>query len=398
MPTPTTPDDAGNGSELPAPSPTPEVRAPRTRVPDRGTAGDDAQVTRDVVFAHRDTGDLLLDLYRPTNVQGPVPVVVWVHGGGWFTGDRTLAPDLAGHARATGCAMASIEYRLSGEALFPAQLHDVRAAVRFLRGHAAELGLDPDRIGVWGASAGGHLATLVGLTGNVAWLPGEVEEPGGVTAASSARETGETTEPTIPGPAHATDGGQGGGGSDVVVDDASVQAVAQSYAPVDLAAVVAWSQERDPGSDGTRTPEARVLGGHPSTRPVLARAANPLTWIRPDAPPFQLSHGTGDVLVPHTQSEALHAALTAAGATSELYLLDGYRHGFLNPPGRLDVTMAAVMDDGRLDTEGPAVATHRGAGTHHPQDGERRTTFDFADVHRFLREHLNPSPTTGVTP
>lgn len=361
---------------------------------ERGTAGDDAQVTRDVVFAHRATGDLLLDLYRPDDSEGPVPVVVWVHGGGWFTGDRTLAPDLVAHARATGCAMASIEYRLSGEALFPAQLHDARAAVRFLRDHATEFGLDPGRIGVWGASAGGHLATLVGLTGHIVWLPGEVEDTGSTTVAWTASTTGKAGAANAP--AHATEGEQNGGGSDVV-DDASVQAVAQSYGPVDLAAVVAWSQERNPGSDGTRTPEARVLGGHPSTRPDLARAANPLTWIRGDAPPFQLSHGTGDVLVPHAQSEALHAALTAAGVTSELYLLDSYRHGFLNPPGRLDVAMATVMDDGRLDTEGPAVATHRGAATHR-QGGERRTTFDFADVHRFFREHLNPSPTTGVTP
>ncbi|RSM63206.1 alpha/beta hydrolase [Amycolatopsis sp. WAC 01376] len=305
---------------------------------------DAVRVDADVVFARRETGDLLLDLHRPVT-GGPVPVVLWLHGGGWFTGDRTLAPDLARHVMATGCAMASIEYRLSSQALFPAQLHDVRAAIRFLRGHAERYRLVPGAVGLWGASAGGHLAALAGLTGHLDEVPGE-------------RETGA----------------------------APVRAVAASYPPVDLAEVAG------PLPGGASSPEARLLGGHPARLPELARQAGPLNWVGAEAPPFQLSHGTGDVLVPHRQSERLHAALVAAGVPSELYLLDGYRHGFLNPPGRLDVTLGGVMDDGRLAAEGTASALRRTSAA----DGEP-AAFGFSDVHGFFRKHLKTRSTTGET-
>ncbi|MFE3456603.1 alpha/beta hydrolase fold domain-containing protein [Nocardiopsis aegyptia] len=312
-----------------------------------------------LVYARRATGDLLLDLHRPAPGDRPVPVVLWLHGGGWFTGDRTLAPDLVHHVRATGCAFASIEYRLSGQALFPAPLHDVRAAIRFLRRRAAHWGLDPRAIGTWGASAGGHLAALAGLTGHLAALPDE-EDTGG---------------------------------------DPSVQAVAESYGPVDLAAVVAEAARV--GRDVASTPEARLLGGPPSQRTELARYASPLTWVSPAAPPFQISHGTGDDLVSHTQSERLHEALAAAGVPSELYLVDGYRHGFLNPAGRLDVRTARMMDDGRLEAEGRAPAEHRLSPGRAPDTApgsdsdtgadaapDRPATFGFDDIDAFFRRHL----------
>jgi acetyl esterase/lipase len=298
-----------------------------------------------VVFARRATGDLLLDLYRPVVATRPVPVVVWLHGGGWFTGDRTLAPDLAHHVRSTGCAMASIEYRLSGQALFPAQLHDVRAAIRFLRARAEEYGLDPRAVGVWGASAGGHLAALAGLTGRRTVLPGERDTSG----------------------------------------DPSVQAVAESYGPVDLASVVAEAEATRPGTDPASSPEARLLGGHPAELAELARQASPLSWVTAAAPPFQISHGTGDVLVSHRQSERLHTALLAAGVQSELYLVDGYRHGFLNPPGRVDVEVGRVMDDGRLNAVGAAPAVRRISAV--PIE-DRCTTFGFHDIGQFFRTYL----------
>ncbi|MHC5560928.1 alpha/beta hydrolase fold domain-containing protein [Kocuria sp. U4B] len=321
--------------------------------PSRGTV----RLDPGVVFARRPTGDLLLDLYRP-DVAGPVPVILWLHGGGWFTGDRTLAPGLARHAAATGCAVASIEYRLSGQALFPAQLHDVRAAIRFLRASAEPFGLDPRAVGVWGASAGGHLAALAGLTGHLARLPGEEDE-----------------------------------------GDASVQAVAESYGPVDLAAVVAEAEATIPGMDGANSPEARLIGGHPAQNAEATRRASPLSWVSSAAPPFQISHGTADVLVSYRQSERLHEALLAAGTASELYLLEGYKHGFLNPAGRLDVKLARVMDDGRLAAEGVAPARHR---TSSDPGVEEATSFGFAHVEAFFRHHLFPDhashPTTGDTP
>ncbi|WP_304455381.1 alpha/beta hydrolase [Nocardiopsis sp. YSL2] len=300
----------------------------------------------DLVYARRDTGDLLLDLYRPPATERPVPVVLWVHGGGWYAGDRTQAPDLARRVRATGFAFASLDYRLSEQAHFPAQLHDVRAAIRFLRAHANECGLDPGAIGVWGGSAGGHLAALAALTGHIGALADEVDTEG----------------------------------------DASVQAVVASYPPVDLAAVVAEAHAGRPDADAASSPEGRLLGGAPAELPDTARYACPPTWVHAGAPPFQLSHGTADALVPHTQSELLHEALAAAGASSELYLLDDYGHGFLNEEGGLDGQPADVMDDGRLAREGTARAVRR--RTDEPDTGGVPVTFGFATVDDFLLRHL----------
>ncbi|MCP1415586.1 alpha/beta hydrolase [Paenarthrobacter sp. A20] len=314
-------------------------------MPQTSFAAPNVRLEPGVVYARRTTGDLVLDLYRPLSTGHAVPVVIWLHGGGWFAGDRTLAPDLVAHVLATGHAVASIEYRLSGQALFPTQLHDVRSAVRFLRQHADSYEIDAAAIGLWGASAGGHLAALAGLTGHIDLLPAE-EGPAG---------------------------------------DVSVQAVAASYAPVDLARIVAAHQEANPHLDGAATPEGRLLGAHPGDVPGIARQANPLNWIGTAPPPFQLSHGTGDVLVPHGQSELLHEALLTAGGQSELYLLQDYKHGFLNPSGRLDVDMQSVMDDGRLATEVRAAARRKTTRSGPMEE----TTFGFLDIETFFRRCLN---------
>ncbi|MGV9709506.1 alpha/beta hydrolase fold domain-containing protein [Gordonia sp. NPDC003424] len=212
---------------------------------------------RTLTYRERPTGPLLLDLYLPDQPSGTTPVVIWLHGGGWFTGDRTLAPDLWTYFADAGLAMASIDYRLTGEAIFPAQLHDVRAAIRFLRRNAVDLGIDPGRIGIWGASAGGHLAALAGLTGHLPTLPGEDAE-----------------------------------------GDASVQAVAESYGPVDLTEADVAPGAPLPGTDPRNSPETRLIGGLPDEQPARARDASPHLQVTPAAPPFQISHGTGDVLVP----------------------------------------------------------------------------------------------------
>lgn len=307
-------------------------------------------MARELVFAERDTGPLPLDLAVP-RADGPVGVVVWLHGGGWFTGDRHLGPDPDAFARRTGLAMATVEYRLSGQARFPAQLHDVRAAVRHLRGHAGELGLDPDAIGLWGSSAGGHLAALTGVTGHVRALPDEDVPDAG--------------------------------------PDASVAAVMAGYGPVDLARVVAEFDLPVPALAGANAPEARLLGGMPADLPELARAASPLSWVTAAAPPFLLAHGTADVLVRPTQSELLHRALLAAGADSTLVLLEGYRHGFLNPPGSVELDGPRVMDDGRLETEGEAPARRHTASC----PGGEPATFSVAAIDAFFASTLGPSLT-----
>ncbi|WP_347038359.1 alpha/beta hydrolase [Glutamicibacter halophytocola] len=283
----------------------------------------------------------LMDLYLPETGGLPVPVVLWPHGGGWFTGDRTLAPDLAGIAARTGIAFASIEYRLSGEAVFPAPLEDVIAAIRHLRAHGEQWGIDGRRIGLWGASSGAHLAALAGL------------------AASS----------TVAGaPA-----------------DAQVSCVAACYPPVDLELIIATQPA---GRRWQQTPEGRLLGEDPGTDAgrKAAQAANPLTHVSQQAPPFLLCHGTADALVPPIHSQMLFEALASHSIDARLYLLDGYRHGFVNPPGRLDVQIAAVMDDGRLQSESNAAAVLR--DTRDPEP--RNTSFSFGDIEQFLATHLRP--------
>ena len=130
------------------------------------------RVLHDIEYATVGGTSLLLDLYLPSDpVDDPVPLVLWVHGGGWRAGDKdpTRAPATLGE----GYAIASVNYRLSDEAIFPAQIHDVKAAVRFLRGNADRFGLDPERFGAWGSSAGGHLVALLGTSCDIPELEGE---------------------------------------------------------------------------------------------------------------------------------------------------------------------------------------------------------------------------------
>ena len=236
---------------------------------------------------------LELDLVLPGRISGSVPLVVFLHGGGWRMGSRhsvgpAYAPSgpFARLARA-GIGVASIDYRLSGEALWPAQLHDAKAAVRWLRSRADELGIDKDRIAAWGESAGGHLAQLLGLTGDDPALEGDV----GITATSSA-----------------------------------VSAVAAWYAPSDLAAV-ATDTGADPADPDTR--ESRLLGAPAPSVPELAAQASPISHVSPGAPPFLLLHGVADRFVPCVQSERMQAALRSAGADVELELYEGADHMWL---------------------------------------------------------------------
>ena len=225
---------------------------------------------------------LELDLYLPA---GPAPLVVFLHGGGWRLGSRHAAgPQYAGsapfeHLAQAGIGVASIDYRLSGEAVWPAQLHDAKAAVRWLRSRADELGVDPDRIAAWGESAGGHLAALLGLTGPE--LDGDV----GVTGVPS-----------------------------------TVCAVVGWYPPTELATVA------DPADPDSR--EAQLLGTPPAADPRLAAQASPVTYAGPAAPPFLLLHGDADRLVPHDQSARLAQLLPDV----EFDTLPGADHMWLGSP------------------------------------------------------------------
>jgi acetyl esterase/lipase len=272
------------------------------------TAG---QVLKGIEFSHPGGATpLLLDLYLPagsyagadqdSEAGGPgFPAVIHFHGGGWRTGERSsLGPTVDGFGLSpieqlveAGFVVASADYRLSAAATFPAQLLDAKAAVRWLRTNAAEYNVDPDRIYAWGDSAGGHLASLVGLT------TGAVE-----------KGTSQT--------------------------DDRVAAVAAWYPPTDLtrmgeqARPDAVASADDPGSR-----EALLIGAQPADAPDLAAAASPITYVREDAPPFLLVHGTADRFVPVAQSASLAEVLQKAGAGVELLLIEGADHMWSLPDG-----------------------------------------------------------------
>ena len=223
----------------------------------------------DLVYASRNGRDLHADLYLPhgDDAPGPVPVIVWLHAGGWIAGNRRRAPDLARHFAERGFAMISIDYRLSREAIFPAALEDVISAIAWVRGVSKTWNLDPERIGVWGASAGGHLAALAALS----------------------------------------------------APDTRVKAVASIYPPVDFLAM----------PPSVKDYESRFLGAPVAAVPDLVRKANPAAFAHAGAPPFLLVHGTADQEVPPTQSEILYDALRAENNFVTLSLIDGLEHGFL---------------------------------------------------------------------
>jgi acetyl esterase/lipase len=219
---------------------------------------------------------LVLDLHIPVGA-GPHPVLVWVHGGGWQGGSRAMghAIELAQH----GFAVAAPQYRLSGEARYPSQVHDLRGAVRWLRANAVRFRLDPKHIAGWGASAGAFLIAEVALT---------------------------------------DDEGDVGGNLD---QSSRLQAVVAFFIPSDLLAMA--SPSGDAPSDAMAT---SFLGYKVRDRPDDARQATPIAHVRRDAPPFLLLHGDADPLVPVSQSQAFHQALSATGAQSTLLVLPGAIH------------------------------------------------------------------------
>lgn len=215
-----------------------------------------------------------LDLYLPENAPRPMPVIVWIHGGGWQRGDKSRCPAVP--LTAKGFAVVAINYRFSQHAIFPAQIHDCKAAIRWLRGNAAKYGLDADHIGVGGGSAGGHLVALLGTTAGVK----EFEGPGGNEDQSSR-----------------------------------VQAVVDWYGPSDFLTV---------GPKETRT---RLIGGDALTHREAAVKASPITYVSKDAAPFLIIHGDNDKTVPISQSEALAEALKKAGAEVTFVTVKGAGHG-----------------------------------------------------------------------
>jgi acetyl esterase/lipase len=238
-------------------------------------------IVKNVRYGTANGSDLLLDVYRPKIMPtGLLPAVVWIHGGAWQYGDKEKP--LAGILAYYGYFVVSIDYRLAPMNKFPAALEDTKCAVRWLRANAKQMRVDPDRIGVWGASAGGHLAAMVGLT------PGRKEFEGN------------------------------GGHPD---QSSRVQAVCAFFPPTQ------WepSVDQDPRQ---REICVNFLGGTYAQMPGVYRAASPVTYSSKDAPPFLLVHGDTDSEVPISQSEKLDAALRQAGADVTFLRVKNAGYGF----------------------------------------------------------------------
>lgn len=272
-----------------------------------GQPGQDRREWRDLPYASASPSQRL-DLYLPA-AQGPFPVVVWVHGGAWRMGSKALGPDaVQRRVLDRGFALASVEYRLSDEAVFPAQIHDVKAAVRFLRANHERFGLDADRIAGWGDSAGGHLVALLGTSAGEETLEGDLGNAG---------------------------------------VDSRIQAVVDWYGPTDFlrmdeqAGAIGCGDRATPHSSPD-SPESQLVGGVITRRPDRVRAADPVTYAGGEEPPFLIQHGTADCVVPYPQSVLLRDALREAGADVELDLLDGAGHG--GPAFSTDRNMARVLD------------------------------------------------------
>ena len=232
-----------------------------------------------------------MDIYAPRDRSRPHPAVLWIHGGGWSRGDARTSgayanwPAVLASLAARGFVVASLDYRLSGEARFPAQVQDVKAAIRHLRVHADSLGVDASRIYLWGGSAGGHLASLAAVTCGVAEYA-----PQPSTGRLERREIA-ALENDKPPPA-----------------DDCVQGAALWYGVFDL--------ENTPAVN-----VAGLLGCDPALCRDAARRASPLHRVGAAPPPMLLIHGLGDETVDASQSEAMAAALRAAGGTAELLLI-----------------------------------------------------------------------------
>ncbi len=244
------------------------------------SAADEPAVKRDISYSTNGGVTLKLDIYQPAKKPGqPAPAAVYVHGGGWRNGNKSSGAwvtDVTAELAGRGYVVVAVDYRLAPAHQWPAFIHDVKAAVRYVRAHAGEYNIDPDRIGAWGSSAGGHLVALLGTTDAEAKLEGE------------------------------------GGWAD---QSSRVQAVVDLFGPADLA-----KSMRNEGR------AIEVFG----SKPDALDQASPIKYVSKDDPPFLILHGDADTLVPPEQSRLLHERLKAAGVPSTLVVVKNGGHGLRN--------------------------------------------------------------------
>lgn len=267
---------------------TPSTNAPRRNGPGRvAPLPPGVKAERNIPYVENGHRNQVLDLYLPEQTSDkPLPLMIWIHGGAWMAGSQANPPVL--YLVGKGFAVASIQYRFSQDAIWPAQAFDCKAAIRFLRANAAKYNFEPERFGVGGDSAGGHLAAFIGTSGDVKQMEGDL----GNTNVSSR-----------------------------------VQAVVDWFGPTDL---LVMGQQSGPHSmikhDGPDAPEAHLLGGPVQEKQDLAKTANPLTYISKGDPPFLIMHGDSDQLVPLAQSVILAKALIDAGVEVTMKTIPGAGH------------------------------------------------------------------------
>ena len=236
-----------------------------------------AQFVADVAYVTNAHARQKLDVAFPKDGP-PRPLLVWIHGGAFSGGDKAENEQIWGELMERGFAVATINYRLSGDAKWPAQIADCKAALRFLRAHAKDYHLDPMRVGVWGSSAGGHLAALVGASGG-----------------AKKFDVGEHLD-----------------------QSSAVRCAVDMFGPIDF--------EKMPLRNDPNSPEAKMFGRSTAAAPEPAREACPLTYLSKDSPPFLIFHGDADTVISIEQSRLFHTALQKAGATSEFITLPGVGH------------------------------------------------------------------------
>lgn len=243
------------------------------------------------------TRPLYTDIYVPSGATSPTPLVVFVHGGSWRTGDHNGVPPPILELLSSGIAIATSGHRSSTEAIYPAQLFDLKGLVRYLRGKAIDYNIDPARIAVWGVSSGGHLGLLLATTHGVAELEGDVG--GNLSYSSRVAAAVDYFGPTDLLYM----------GADVLTPPGTLfDHDAQDSANSEL---IGFNGPGE-GMGVLRANEQNPLPPYPE-KVALAQSANPITFLTPDDPPIFLTHGEQDVFVPHLQSSRLFDAAIAAG-------------------------------------------------------------------------------------
>lgn len=272
----------------------------------------------DLPYAGNDNPKQKVDLYLPKkrNTDKPLPVVALIHGGGWVNGDRLgYAAAAIQFSRTGDYAAVTVGYRLTKEAHWPSQIYDCKAAIRWIRAHAKEYNLDPDKIAVMGSSAGGHLSSLLGTSGDVKELEGDL----GPSTTFSSR----------------------------------VQCVVNLCGPEDFTKALMFDKDGKPIVDDPAV--SGLLGGTYEAKHAEAVAASPVTYVTKDDPPFITFHGTADKRVAYLNAETIHAALQKAGVPSLLIPITDGGHGSVSHPeviarARLFVGKTLRGDEVTIDT------------------------------------------------